>query len=65
MYHNKTSNVFCMIFYSYNPSILLQNDKYNNTNHIWQQTAEYLIEILHFKTTVLQGPIPPRYAVVI
>lgn len=70
MYSNKTGHQICfMIFYSINPSIFLQNDKYSNTNHVWQKTAEYLIDILHFnkKTAVLQGPIllPPRYAAVI
>lgn len=71
MYSNKTGHQICfMIFYSINPSIFLQNDKYSNTNHVWQKTAEYLIDILHFnkkKTAVLKGPIllPPRYAAVI
>lgn len=60
---DKTST-FSMIFYSINISIFLQNDKYSNTNHIWQKTAEILIDILHFKNVVLHGPIPPRYAAV-
>lgn len=60
---DKTST-FKKIFYSINSSIFLQNDKYSNTNYIWQQTTEYLIDILHFKSAVLHGPIPPRYAAV-
>lgn len=44
--------------------MFLQNDKYSNTNHIWQKTAENLIDILHFKIAVIHGPIPPRYAAV-
>lgn len=49
MYNNKTRHQICfMIFYSINPSIFLQSDKYSNTGHIWQHTAEYLIDILHF-----------------
>lgn len=56
--------IFLMIFYSINISIFLQNDKYSNTNHIWQKTAEILIDILHFKNVVFHGPIPPRYAAV-
>lgn len=60
---DKTST-FKKIFYSINPSIFLQNDKYSNTNYIWQQTTEYLIDILHVKSAVLHGPIPPRYAAV-
>lgn len=56
--------IFLMIFYSINISMFLQNDKYSNTNHIWQKTAENLIDILHFKIAVIHGPIPPRYAAV-
>lgn len=70
MYSKTRHQIGFMIFYSINPSIFLQNDKYSNTNHVWQKTAEYLIDILHFnkkKTAVLKGPIllPPRYAAVI
>lgn len=55
---------FFMIFYSINISMFLQNDKYSNTNNIWQKTAENLSDILHFKIAVIHGPIPPRYAAV-
>lgn len=44
--------------------MFLQNDKYSNTNNIWQKTAENLSDILHFKIAVIHGPIPPRYAAV-
>lgn len=60
---DKTS-IFFMIFYSINISMFLQNDKYSNTNHIWQKTADNLIDNLHFKIAVFHGPIPPRYAAV-
>lgn len=56
MYSNKTGHQICfMIFYSINPSIFLQNDKYSNTNHVWQKTAEYLIDILHFNKKLLSS----------